>query len=77
MGGYGVELWDLYRARAAIAPYVRRTPLVPSPALSARVGGEVWLKLEVLQDTGSFKLRDAAQVVVAGGTNPNDGEGDR
>ena len=64
MGGYGVELRDLYRARAAIAPYVRRTPLVPSPALSARCGGEVWLKLEVLQDTGSFKLRGATYALL-------------
>ncbi|HEX5786226.1 MAG TPA: pyridoxal-phosphate dependent enzyme [Burkholderiaceae bacterium] len=33
------------------------TPLIPSLALSARTGLEVWLKLEALQPSGSFKLR--------------------
>lgn len=33
------------------------TPLLPSPALSGRSGAEVWLKMEALQPTGSFKLR--------------------
>jgi threonine dehydratase len=44
-------------ARARIAPHVRRTPLEPSPALSARVGAPVYLKLESMQVTGSFKPR--------------------
>jgi threonine dehydratase len=39
----------------AFAQLVRRTPLVPAPAL----GEGVWLKLENLQRTGSFKLRGA------------------
>ena len=33
------------------------TPLVPRPALSERVGAEVWLKLEGTNPTGSFKDR--------------------
>lgn len=33
------------------------TPLIPSLALSARTGREVWLKVEALQPSGSFKLR--------------------
>jgi threonine dehydratase len=49
----------IYRARQAIAPWVRRTPLVRSEALSARTGGNVHLKLETLQETGAFKLRGA------------------
>ncbi|MBX9929564.1 MAG: pyridoxal-phosphate dependent enzyme [Gemmatimonadaceae bacterium] len=36
-----------------------RTPLRRSAALAARLGGEVWLKLETEQTTGSFKLRGA------------------
>ncbi|HSK39496.1 MAG TPA: hydroxyectoine utilization dehydratase EutB [Arenibaculum sp.] len=55
---------DVYRARAAIAPLVRRTPLVTAPSLggSGRKSGgpDVFLKLECLQQTGSFKLRGAA-----------------
>ncbi len=33
------------------------TPLVRSTPLSAALGAEVWLKLEALQPSGSFKLR--------------------
>lgn len=46
-------------AARRIAPIVRRTPLVPSPVLSALAGGEVLLKMEQLQVTGSFKVRGA------------------
>jgi threonine dehydratase len=46
-------------AAAAIAPYVRRTPLERSEPLSALAGCDVYLKLEDLQHTGSFKLRGA------------------
>lgn len=53
------DLQDIWRARAAIAGQIRRTPLVPSPGLSDHAGQEVFLKLETQQDTGSFKLRGA------------------
>src|SRR4051794_40893359 len=33
------------------------TPLLPAPRLSERMGAEVWLKLEGLNPTGSFKDR--------------------
>lgn len=46
-------------AARALAPYHLETPLVPSPALSARVGRQVLLKCENQQRTGSFKLRGA------------------
>jgi threonine dehydratase len=49
----------IYRARQAIAPWVRRTPLIRSAALSERLGCNVQLKLETLQETGAFKLRGA------------------
>lgn len=42
-----------------IAPYARETPLVHSEVLSRELDMEVWLKLEMLQDTGSFKFRGA------------------
>lgn len=38
---------------------LHRTPLVHSTTLSDRLGAEVWLKLECLQKTGSFKPRGA------------------
>ena len=51
---------DLVReAVAFLSGRIRRTPVEFSPALSAIVGVPVWLKLEFLQITGSFKLRGA------------------
>jgi threonine dehydratase len=50
-------------ARAAaelITPLARRTPLLSSRGLSEACGGQVVLKAENLQRTGSFKLRGAA-----------------
>jgi len=46
-------------ARRALAGRIRRTPVEPSPALSERAGAPVFLKLESLQLTGSFKIRGA------------------
>lgn len=43
-----------------IGTLVRETPLDHSPRFSRLVGAEVYLKLENLQYTGSFKLRGAA-----------------
>lgn len=50
---------DIQAAAQRIAPYAVRTPLVESPALNALTGGRVFLKLETLQRTGSFKFRGA------------------
>jgi threonine dehydratase len=44
---------------------VHRTPLVASAALSARLGARVYLKLECLQKTGSFKPRGAFNKLLA------------
>ncbi|MGC1275139.1 MAG: threonine/serine dehydratase [Planctomycetaceae bacterium] len=47
------------QAQERIAGYVHRTPLVHSTSLSKRLGADVFLKLECLQKTGSFKPRGA------------------
>jgi threonine dehydratase len=60
-----VSLEDVKRARGAIAPYVARTPLVPSPALSDLASCELWLKLECRQATGSFKPRGAVNKILS------------
>jgi threonine dehydratase len=52
-------------ARERIAPFVRRTPLVRSDWLSRVVDGDVFLKLESLQVTNSFKARGAMNAVLA------------
>ncbi len=56
---------DVRRARTRIAGAVRCTPCTPSPALSALSGGEVLLKLENLQLTGSFKERGACNKLLS------------
>ena len=48
------------QAYQLIKPHIWHTPLIHSPKLSQITGGEVWLKLENVQLTGSFKIRGAA-----------------
>lgn len=55
-----IALEDIREAATRIADGVIRTPLVYSPTLSASLGAEIYLKLENLQKTGSFKIRGAA-----------------
>lgn len=54
---------DIYQeilvAGRRIEPYLLKTPLIFSPFLSRQVGGNVYLKMESEQYTGSFKARGA------------------
>ncbi len=52
-------------ASTRIAPHVRRTPVEPSPLLSDISGASVYLKMENLQATGSFKLRGATNAILS------------
>src|SRR5437667_669 len=52
-----LERIDIEAAARRIAGVVRETPLAPFPCGDARV--ELRLKLECLQETGSFKARGA------------------
>ncbi len=54
-----VSIDDIRAAAETIKGAVIRTPLVPAPRLSQRLGAEIFLKLENLQVTGSFKDRGA------------------
>ncbi len=54
-----ITLHDVQTARQRIAGRVARTPLATSATLSARLGCQVYLKLELFQKTGSFKVRGA------------------
>jgi len=54
-----ITLTDINDAAARIAPYVRRTATVRNDTLSRRLNTNVYLKLELFQKTGSFKLRGA------------------
>jgi len=54
-----ITLTGIQAARERIRPYFRRTELIASHTLSQRLGAHVYLKLEVFQKTGSFKVRGA------------------
>jgi threonine dehydratase len=54
---------DVLAAGDRVRPLVKRTPLLRSDALSDIAGGDVYLKLENTQVTGSFKLRGALNVL--------------
>jgi threonine dehydratase len=56
---------DIRAARGRIAGRVFRTPLLYSPALSERTGGEIHLKMECWQRCGCFKVRGAVSMVSA------------
>ncbi len=58
-------LADIQLARQQIGDVVVRTPLVPALALRDRVPGTLFLKLENLQRTGSFKDRGALNRLLA------------
>lgn len=64
-----ISITDIQNARQRIGPYIHKTPLIHSNSLSMLTGAEVYLKLENLQKTGSFKVRGAFNKLlhVAGG----------
>jgi threonine dehydratase len=57
------ELPDVLRARRVISGVLPRTPLVPVPALSEKLGFNLWLKLESVLPTGAFKVRGGVNLV--------------
>jgi threonine dehydratase len=54
-----ISIDDVERAAQTIAGRVHRTPLLRSATLSDRLGAEAYLKAELFQRTGSFKVRGA------------------
>jgi threonine dehydratase len=56
---------EVLAAARRIAGLARRTPLVRSKPLSELAGGDVYLKLENEQVTGSFKLRGALNAIAS------------
>jgi len=59
------QMTDTLQARRRIAGGIRRTPMIPSPSLSALQGSPVHLKCEHHQITGAFKLRGATNAVLS------------
>jgi len=58
-GGRLPDIRDVRRAQERLRGVINTTSLQPSRTLSEQSGGEVWLKPENLQRTGSFKMRGA------------------
>jgi threonine dehydratase len=55
-----LKLWEeIERAQKRIRKVIFQTPMIYSDAISKMAGKEVFLKLENLQKTGSFKIRGA------------------
>jgi threonine dehydratase len=55
---------DVYEARRRIGSRIARTPLLPSTWLSSIADGTVFLKIESLNLTNSFKIRGALNAVL-------------
>ena len=62
-----VEIGDVHAAAERIAGHVRHTPVMQATALrdDPAVGYDLWLKLELLQATGSFKARGATNKLLS------------
>lgn len=60
-----IALKEIDRAAKVVEGRVIRTPLVYSPAFSKMNKAHVYLKLENLQNTGSFKLRGATYKILS------------
>ncbi|MDB5828817.1 MAG: Threonine ammonia-lyase [Variovorax sp.] len=54
---------DFQAARAIAAPYIHRTPILPSATLSELTGANILLKAELFQRTGSYKIRGPLNVL--------------
>jgi threonine dehydratase len=69
MSDLPVAIAAIRQAAAAIKGAVARTPVVPAPDISELAGAEIYLKLETLHRTGSFKERGALAKLLTLGEN--------
>lgn len=60
-----VTLQDVREAAERIRPYIRRTPLLREKAMDKVLGCWTYLKPEMLQITGAFKIRGALSKVLS------------
>jgi len=57
------QLTDVLAARRAIAPYLRPTPVVTSPALDQVLGCRAYVKCENVNPTRAFKVRGGLNLI--------------
>jgi len=60
-----ISLPDIRAAQERIRPYVKRTVTVRSRTLSEMLSANIYLKLEIFQTTGAFKVRGAFNKILA------------
>ena len=65
MENTGITLNDIKTAEKRIEKYVRHTPVLREENMDAALGCEVYLKPEMLQITGAFKLRGAFNKILS------------
>jgi threonine dehydratase len=65
MNNKKITLGDVLSAQKRITNIITKTPLRPSLSLSEKTGKNVYLKLENMQPSGSFKLRGAANAILS------------
>jgi len=65
MANTTVTLQDVREAAERIRPYIRRTPLLRQKNMDEALGCQIYLKPEMLQLTGAFKLRGALSKILA------------
>ena len=54
-----ISISEIKNAAERVAPYIKRTPTLIDNFLSSRFGTNLYLKHELLQKTGAFKVRGA------------------
>jgi threonine dehydratase len=55
----------IWEARTRISPFMNKTPLIKSKTLSEITKKNIYLKLETMNEVGSFKLRGAANKILS------------
>ena len=60
-----VTLKDIREAAERVRPYIRRTPVLREKSMDEVLGCQAYLKPEMLQITGSFKLRGALSKILS------------
>src|SRR5215208_270880 len=60
-----MDISAIEQARERIKPYIKRTALERSETLSRYLGTNVFVKLELFQKTGSFKVRGAFNKILS------------
>jgi len=59
-----IELRDVWQAKQRIKPIIESSPLIYSRSLSERTQSDIYLKLENLNVSASFKVRGAANKIL-------------